>query len=94
MTREEEMRARHERELKDLINEQKICNHEWDEVKYDPEYESIPCDFETHRQGVDFWMSPTRFTKKEIPRWSRTCHKCGKVEYTYEQEPIAYVPKF
>lgn len=94
MTREEEIRMRYEKELEDMRREQSSCTHEWDEVKYDPEYESIPCDFETHRQGVDFWMRPTRFTKKEIPRWSRTCKICGKVKYTKEQTSVKYEPKF
>ena len=44
----------------------------------------------------DFIIESTssEYDEKKIDRWSRTCHKCGKVEYTYEQEPIAYVPKF
>ena len=36
MTREEEIRARYEKELSDMRREQSECNHNWDEAKYDP----------------------------------------------------------
>lgn len=93
MTREEEMRARHERELRELLNEQKNCNHEWGEVKFDPEIVKEPR-YETRWQGVDCWPEIVGHTEKKIDRWSRTCKKCGKVEYTKEQRAIKYEPKF
>ena len=94
MTREEEIRARHERELKELLNEQKNCNHEWNEVKFDPEIVKEPASYEYEGTGVDKWPVVTSWKEVKIPRWSRTCKKCGKTEYTKEQVPVKYEPKF
>ena len=93
MTREEEIRARHERELRELLDEQKNCNHEWNEIKFDPEIVKEPR-YEIRRQGVDCWPEIVGYTEKKVDRWSRTCKKCGKVEYTTEQVAVKYEPKF
>lgn len=93
MTREEEMRARHERELRELLDEQKNCNHEWNEIKFDPEIVKEPR-YETRWQGVDCWPEIVGYTEKKVDRWSRTCKKCGKVEYTKEQKAVKYEPNF
>ena len=96
MTREEEIKTRYERELRELHKEQANCCHEWGEVEFDPEIIKEPR-FETKWQGVDCWPCIVGYTEKQEERWSRTCKKCGKVEYTKEQvpvEPIKYIPKF
>jgi len=93
MTREEELKREYERKLSELKMEQDNCYHNWDEAKYDPEEVQEPV-YETQWQGVDCYpvLVGAKTVKKD--RWSRTCKKCGKVEYTKEQVAIKYIPKF
>lgn len=93
MTREEQLKREYESKLSALRAEQNSCRHEWGEVNYDPEEINEPI-YETHWQGVDCFpeLVGTRQTRKD--RWSRTCKKCGKVEYTKEQVAVKYEPKF
>ena len=93
MTKEEEIRKRYEKELEDMRREQSTCKHDWGETRYDPEVIREP-KYETKWQGVDCWPSIVGYTEKKIDRWSRTCKKCGKVEYTKEQVAVKYEPKF
>lgn len=93
MTREEEIRNRYERELENMRREQSACNHDWGEVEYNPEIKKIP-KYEYRFKGSDYMPELVGFTEKKIDRWSRTCKKCGKVEYTKEQQAIKYEPKF
>lgn len=93
MTREEEIRARYEKELSDMRREQSECNHNWDEVKYDPEIKTIP-QYRDAFKGSDYMPELVGFTEKKVDRWSRTCKKCGKVEYTKEQKAVKYEPNF
>lgn len=93
MTREEQLKMEYESKLSALRAEQNACRHEWGETKYDPEEISEPI-YETRWQGVDCFpeLVGTRPVKKD--RWSRTCKKCGKVEYTKERIAVKYEPKF
>lgn len=93
MTREEEIRRRYENELEDMRREQAICTHVWDEPKYDPEIKSIP-QYRDAFKGSDYMPELVGFTEKKIDRWSRTCKRCGKVEYTKECIATQYEPKF
>lgn len=93
MTREEEIRSRYEKELENMRREQSACIHDWKEVKYDPEIIKEP-QYEIRWQGVDCWSEIVGYTEKKVDRWSRTCKKCGKVEYTKEQKVIKYEPNF
>lgn len=93
MTREEEIRARYEKDLSDMRREQSECNHNWDEVKYDPEIKNVP-QYRDAFKGSDYMPELVGFTEKKVDRWSRTCKKCGKVEYTKEQKAIKYEPNF
>ena len=93
MTREEQLKYEYECKLMALRTEQNNCQHDWRKVVYDPEVKHIP-KFEDKFVGSDYMPELVGYDEKKIDRWSRTCHKCGKVEYTYEQKPIAYVPKF
>lgn len=93
MTREEELKKEYECKLAALRTEQNSCNHIWEEVKFDPEtsYEPI---YENEWYGVDCIPVIVGSRPIEKNRWSRTCKKCGKVEYTYERVPIKYEPVF
>lgn len=93
MTREEELKMEYENKLAALRTEQNICNHEWDEVKYDPEETHEPI-YETRWQGVDCFPEVVGMRPIKKDRWSRTCKKCGKVEYTHEQVAVKFIPKF
>lgn len=93
MTREEQLRKEYEAKLSALRREQCNCNHEWDEVKYDPEIKTIP-KYEDRFIGSDYMPELIGFDKQNVDRWSRTCIKCGKVEYTKERIATKYEPKF
>lgn len=93
MTREEQLKVEYENKLAELRKEQNNCSHDWEEPKYDPEIQKIPR-YEDHWVGVDYMPTICGFTEKKIDRWSRTCCKCGKVEYTTEQVVIKTAPKF
>ena len=58
-----------------------------------PEIKNIPQYRDTFK-GSDYMPELVGFTEKKVDRWSRTCKKCGKVEYTKEQKAIKYEPNF
>lgn len=94
MNREEQLRYEYETKLADLKREQANCIHEWTEPKYDPEIVREP-EFEERWQGVDCFPVICGWREKEVRRWSRTCKKCGKVEYTKQTATkVELVPKF
>ena len=93
MTREEQLRREYEMKLATLRTEQRNCCHEWDEVIYDPERVDEPIR-ETRWQGVDCYPAMVGSRTISRDRWSRTCKKCGKVEYTKERVAVKYEPKF
>lgn len=93
MTREEQLKREYESKLAALRAEQSSCKHEWEEVKYDPETINEPR-YETRWQGVDCFPEIVGYREKTVARWSRTCRKCGKVEYTKEQVAVKYELKF
>ena len=79
-----------ERELQEkkarLQNKQATCNHEWADVKYDPEDVLVQyCTGNYVGGGVDTWPE-TAYRKEKKDRWSRTCKRCGKIEYGYKKE--------
>lgn len=45
-------------------------------------------------QGSDVWGEPEGYRDVEHKRWSRTCRKCGKVEYTTHRVSVKYEPVF
>lgn len=85
-------RLRMERLLEDVRQEQQAmdnCSHgDWAEAKYDPEEYMKPYGSKQTGMGSDPHWEPEGYTKAEIDRWSRECKKCGKIQYTYTQEPI------
>lgn len=65
------------------------CWHkEWSDPKYDPEPIKIPYGYKNVGKGSDIWMEPEGYRDSTKPRWSRECKCCGKIEYTYTQEPV------
>ena len=94
MTREEQLKREYESKLSALRKEQSNCNHDWEEVKYDPEIKRELCGCRMVKQGSDIWWEPESYRDVAHKRWSRTCKKCGKVEYTKEQVATKYEPKF
>jgi hypothetical protein len=97
-TNEIEEIQRLERELHEkkriLASKQNTCNHEWSDVKYDPE--EILEEYLTggySGSGVDKWPN-TAYRKVKKDRWSRTCVKCGMIEYSYEKRATKYEPYF
>ena len=95
MTREEQLKYEYENKLAALKREQASCDHVWQPTAYDPEIQKIPR-YEDRWVGVDYMPAICGYSEKKIDRWSRTCVKCGKVEYTKILEPVAIkaVPKF
>jgi len=71
-------------QIREIELKQARCNHKWGEVEYDPtvkrEY-NIGLSF----QGSDMYCCYTGSGYDvKVDRWSRTCSKCGKKEYTTE----------
>ena len=93
MTREEQLRKEYEGLLKALKDEQANCIHDWEEPKYDPEIQTIPR-YKDRFIGSDYMPELDGFTERKIDRWSRTCKKCGEVEYTKQQVVVRTAPKF
>lgn len=91
-----ELELEYQRKKKQIQLEQFQCNHCWDSPEYDPETKKEPCGYRVIGQGSDVWVEAVGYSSVNIPRWSRICKKCGKVEYTYRCEPIIanYEPKF
>lgn len=90
---EEQLKKDYETKLANLCRIQNNCIHDWEETKYDPEIVKEPI-YETKWQGVDPYYEVIGQTEKRVDRWSRTCKKCGKIEYTKEQVAVKYEPKF
>lgn len=94
LSREDKLRKEYEERLAKLRSEQAACNHEWGPVTYDPEIKSEPYGSRMVGQGSHVWFEPEGYHEVSYPRWSRTCTKCGKVEYTKEQVAVKFEPKF
>lgn len=86
------------REIESLKQEQTYCQHQWGPTKYDAEKKvEFVNDYSRGLQGHG--SDPYYHTiaqDKYVDRWSRTCNKCGKTEYTYTQETVEVIkkPKF
>ncbi|RKJ46531.1 hypothetical protein D7X98_04020 [bacterium 1XD8-76] len=91
---EEQLKKEYEDKLAALRAEQSNCDHEWGVVKYDPKIKKEPYGYCQVVQGSDVWGEPAGYQDVEYKRWSRTCQKCGKVEYTSRLVPFKYVPEF
>ncbi len=77
-----------EERIRQIKEAQSHCDHAWGEVQYEPETHKVMRE-ETKRIGVDYCIERYWTGSYEtVPRWSRTCTKCGKREYTYTQEEV------
>ena len=82
------------RKKKTLQYEQAKCYHVWDEGVYDPEsYEELVSDYTQTATHYDI-PAPGKWVTKSKARWSRTCKKCGKKEYTTKQKTVKTEPDF
>jgi hypothetical protein len=67
--------------------------HAWGPTRYDPEQETRGEFSHFLPHGSD--PEPVyNYYQVDVPRWSRTCSKCGKVEHTKEQRPTGKEPHF
>ena len=69
-----------------LENALRDCRHEWNPAKYDPVVTSGGS-YEASGAGSD-WRPGGSYAGTTKPRWSRSCIKCGKVEYTEKADPV------
>lgn len=96
--RKETLKREYEQKLAEIEREQRCCCHEWEEPVYNPETKQVPYGFKITGRGADIWSEPEGYRDEKVPRWSRRCKKCGKVEYTYKQktktEVTTYGPDF
>ena len=79
-------------EMAELERQMARCNHDWD-VKYCP-IEEDEVEYEMKMQGVDpYYVANPTGRKITKDRWSRTCRKCGKTEYTTKQGYVTVTEK-
>ena len=78
-----------EEQVRKLKSAQNLCNHEWDEVKFEPESKEITREEFVYLGSDSYWTNIGTGLFENVNRWSRTCKKCGKKEYSYEQEEVA-----
>jgi hypothetical protein len=76
-----------------ITKEERNCQHEFDKPKYDPE-EKIEYDYKYVGHGSDFYPEITGSHSVFVPRWSRRCTLCGKMEYTHSTRPVGSEPNF
>lgn len=84
-----EQRNQIERRIRKIEDLQNKCEHEWDEVKYEPEKKEICRDEFVYLGSDSYYKSVGTGTYTDVDRWSRVCKKCGKKEYTYQQEEVS-----
>lgn len=83
------------RELNSLEKRMESCSHDFKDPVYDPETVKEPVFSHYEACGSD--PNPVfNYVDRTKRRWSRECRICGKIEYTYNQEPVIkeYKPKF
>lgn len=71
------------------------CEHDWHDPVYSPieiAASYFPGDPEG-TCGVDRRL-PMNVPGRIEKRWSRTCRKCGHIEYTFRNKPAGIVPVF
>lgn len=80
----------------EILQKQSNCSHNWSEPQYDPETKKEGYGIRMVHQGTDMWPEYEGYRDVTVPRWSRICSKCGKVEYAYKQRPVIerYEPDF
>jgi len=94
MRKAEELTKEATRLQEEVFASQVFCTHVFGPAEYDPDYKMEPTGWKFEHQGSDCWESPTGYQKVDVPRWSKTCIKCGKKEYTMKQKAVAFEPDF
>ena len=73
-----------------------VCSHTWKTAEYTPDIReayTAPGD-PPGTMGVD-WRGPCSITRKETPKWTRTCKYCGTEETTTQaSKEMTKIPKF
>ena len=79
-----------QKEIEAEQQKQKFCQHTFDKAVYDPESTTVTeinwSNGLIGRGSDPYYDTYERPITK--PRWSRTCTKCGKIEYTYTQKVV------
>ena len=75
-------------------DERECGTHFWSDPISDPEPYVEATGFKMVAQGSDVYPEATGYHETTRARWSRTCVKCGKKDYTYQTKPSAFVPNF
>lgn len=79
--------------------DQDKCTHAWAKEVYDPVTKSVGHGYALIPElshGSDPYFGFTGYHEEQVPRWKRTCTKCGKVQYADERETkvVDVGPKF
>ena len=77
----------------EVANEERTCQHDWSNPAYDPDtkLEGTFDHYEPHGSDPEPIYN---YHEVKVDRWSRTCKKCGKKEYTKKQKSVATAPDF
>ena len=68
---------------KNLTNYVNSCEHEFDEVVYDPIHTpAYTCPGDPPGTMGSDWRGPTHVSAHTEKRWKRTCQTCGEEQYT------------
>lgn len=86
--RKEELKREYTQKLARIEQEERNCCHEWEASIYNPEIKYVPYGIKIIGYAGNMWSEPEGYREEKIPRWSRRCKKCGKVEYTYKKKPV------
>ena len=78
-----------EEKVRKIKKMQATCDHEWDEVEYDPEKKEITTEEFVYLGSDSYYKQVGTGFYENVNRWSRVCKKCGKREYAYEMEEVA-----
>ena len=94
--KESEIQAKLMKDLEESRKRMADCTHDFADPIYDPDTEMVGYGLVQDGAGSDPHWSYAGYTKKDVPRWSRECKKCGHKEYTKEREPVSSEtkPKF
>ncbi len=79
---------------KEIEVQQRNCSHDWGDTVSDPII--TPRSRFSHYEGHGSDPNPIHVPDGHDtkPRWSRTCKRCGKVEYTEKRKAVETKPDF
>lgn len=88
LDRKEAIKQEYEAKLAEIEREQRYCHHEWEEPVYNPEIKKVPYGIRITGHAGNMWSEPEGYLDESVPRWTRRCKKCGKLEHTYKQKTV------